>query len=90
MLALLLGTGVFLTIRLRFVQVARFRGSLWAVELMQSTGEGSLNPFQAFMTALGRPWGNITGVATTIVSGGPGALFWSWVHGSFAKAITIG
>jgi AGCS family alanine or glycine:cation symporter len=48
-----------------------------------------LTPFQAFMTALGASigTGNIAGVATAIVSGGPGALFWIWVYGFLAMAI---
>ena len=50
---------------------------------------GSLTPFQAFMTALAASigTGNIAGVATAIVSGGPGALFWIWVYGFVAMAI---
>jgi AGCS family alanine or glycine:cation symporter len=50
---------------------------------------GALTPFQAFMTALGASigTGNIAGVATAIVSGGPGALFWIWVYGFVAMAI---
>jgi AGCS family alanine or glycine:cation symporter len=55
MLALLLGTGVFLTLRLRFVQVVRFRGAPRAMMPEQSTGEGGLSPFLTFMAALGRP-----------------------------------
>jgi AGCS family alanine or glycine:cation symporter len=44
---------------------------------------GALSPFQAFMTALAASigTGNIAGVATAIISGGPGALFWIWVYG---------
>ncbi len=50
---------------------------------------GVLSPFQAFMTALGASigTGNIAGVATAIISGGPGALFWIWVYGFVATAI---
>src|SRR5204863_8305295 len=50
---------------------------------------GALTPFQAFMTSLGASigTGNIAGVATAIVSGGPGALFWIWVYGFVAMAI---
>ncbi|WP_257461034.1 alanine/glycine:cation symporter family protein [Archangium lipolyticum] len=88
-MALLLGTGVFLTVRLRFVQVARFRDALRAMVPTQASGAGSLSPFQAFMTALAASigTGNIAGVATAIVSGGPGALFWIWVYGFFATSI---
>ncbi len=88
-MALLLGTGVFLTVRLRFVQVTRFREALRAMVPTQASGAGILSPFQAFMTALGASigTGNIAGVATAIVSGGPGALFWIWVYGFFATTI---
>ncbi len=88
-LALLLGSGVFLTLRLRFVQVLRFRDAVRAMVPAQAHGAGILSPFQAFMTALGASigTGNIAGVATAIVSGGPGALFWIWVYGFFATAI---
>ncbi|HEU4524667.1 MAG TPA: alanine/glycine:cation symporter family protein, partial [Gemmatimonadales bacterium] len=50
---------------------------------------GPLTPFQAFMTALGASigTGNIAGVATAVVSGGPGAVFWIWCYGFFATAI---
>jgi alanine or glycine:cation symporter, AGCS family len=88
-LALLLGTGVFLTVRLRFVQVVRLREALRAMVPAEAGGAGSLSPFQAFMTALAASigTGNIAGVATAIVSGGPGALFWIWAYGFFATAI---
>jgi alanine or glycine:cation symporter, AGCS family len=88
-LVLLLATGVFLTIRLGAVQVTHFREALRAMVPTTSGGEGALTPFQAFMTALGASigTGNIAGVATAIVSGGPGALFWIWVYGFFATAI---
>ena len=88
-MALLLGTGVFLTVRLRFVQVTRFGEALRAMVPTQASGAGILSRFQAFMTALGASigTGNIAGVATAIVSGGPGALFWIWVYGFFATTI---
>ena len=88
-MALLIGTGVYLTVRLRFVQLTHFREGLRAMMPAQASGAGSLSPFQAFMTALAASigTGNIAGVATAIVSGGPGALFWIWVYGFFATAI---
>jgi AGCS family alanine or glycine:cation symporter len=88
--AVLLGTGLFLTIRLRFVQVRRFGDAVRAMLARQAPGAGGvLTPFQAFMTALGASvgTGNIAGVATAIISGGPGALFWIWVYGFVATAI---
>ena len=87
---LLLGAGLFLTVRTGFVQVRRF-GEACRVAFVRrgSGGAGVLTPFQAFMTALGASigTGNIAGVATAIVSGGPGALFWIWVYGFVATAI---
>jgi alanine or glycine:cation symporter, AGCS family len=88
--AVLLGAGFFLTFRLGFVQVRRFRDAWRAAFLRRSSGgAGVLTPFQAFMTALAASigTGNIAGVATAIVSGGPGALFWIWVYGFVAMAI---
>jgi AGCS family alanine or glycine:cation symporter len=87
--AVLLGGGVFLTVRLGFVQIRRFGDALRAMRARETRGaSGILSPFQAFMTALGASigTGNIAGVATAIISGGPGALFWIWVYGFFATA----
>ena len=87
---ILLATGVFLTARTRIVQVRRF-GDACRVAFVRGAGRGSgaLTPFQAFMTSLAASigTGNIAGVATAIVSGGPGALFWIWVYGFVATAI---
>jgi AGCS family alanine or glycine:cation symporter len=88
--AILLGSGLFLTIRTRVVQVRRFADACRVTFVRQETGRsGALTPFQAFMTALAASigTGNIAGVATAIVSGGPGALFWIWVYGLVAMAI---
>jgi AGCS family alanine or glycine:cation symporter len=87
---LLLGTGLFLTIRTRVVQLRRFGDACRVAFIRQGSGrEGALTPFQAFMTSLAASigTGNIAGVATAIVSGGPGALFWIWVYGFVATAI---
>jgi AGCS family alanine or glycine:cation symporter len=87
--ALLLGVGLYLTLRLRFVQVRRVRDAARSFIPTASEGGGALSPFQAFMTALAATIGvgNIAGVATAIVSGGPGALFWIWCYGFFATAV---
>jgi alanine or glycine:cation symporter, AGCS family len=87
---LLLGTGLFLTIRTGVVQIRRFAEACRVAFVRQSSGPaGALTPFQAFMTALGASigTGNIAGVATAIVTGGPGALFWIWVYGFVATSI---
>ena len=86
----LLGAGVWLTVRTRAVQVRRFTEAWRVAFVRRSAGEsGALTPFQAFMTALGASigTGNIAGVATAVVSGGPGALLWIWVYGFVAMAI---
>ena len=86
----LLGAGLFLTVRTGFVQVRRFGEACRVAFVRRGSGrDGVLTPFQAFMTALGASigTGNIAGVATAIVSGGPGALFWIWVYGLVATAI---
>jgi alanine or glycine:cation symporter, AGCS family len=87
--ALLFGTGLFLTVRLRAVQVTHFREALASLRPAAAGGRGALSPFQAFTTALAASigTGNIAGVATAVVSGGPGALFWIWCYGFFATAI---
>ena len=86
----LIGTGLYLSIRIGFVQVTRFpEAARTMVAAAQADARGALTPFQAFMAALAASigTGNIAGVATAIVSGGPGALFWIWVYGFFATAI---
>ena len=86
----LLGAGLFLTIRTRVVQLRRFGDACRVAFVRKGSGrEGALTPFQAFMTSLAASigTGNIAGVATAIVSGGPGALFWIWVYGFVATAI---
>ena len=90
-MGLLLGTGAFLTLRFGVVQLRRLPEACRAMVAQQSkdaTG-GVLSPFQAFMTALAASigTGNIAGVATAIISGGPGALFWIWVYGFVATSI---
>jgi alanine or glycine:cation symporter, AGCS family len=86
----LLGAGLWLTLRTGAVQIRRF-AEAWRVAFVRrpASESGALTPFQAFMTALGASigTGNIAGVATAIVSGGPGALFWIWVYGFVAMAI---
>ncbi len=83
-LALLLGTGLFLTIRLGGVQFRGLFHSLYLafVKRKESSAQpGDITHFQALMTALAATvgTGNIAGVATAIASGGPGAPFWMWM-----------
>ena len=94
MLVLLVGAGVYLTVRLRFLQVSRFVSSLrimargGRVDGGAAAVSGDITPLQAFMTSLAGTVGNgnIAGVATAIASGGPGALFWMWVSALFGMA----
>jgi len=82
-LAILLGTGVYLTVRLRAIQVRGFRSGvrLLGRGLGGEGDEGEVSLFQALSTVLSATvgTGNIAGVATAITLGGPGALFWMWV-----------
>ena len=88
-IAILFGTGLFLTLRLRLVQFRHWRDAIASTRRAASAGSGVLSPFQAFTTALAASigTGNIAGVAAAIVSGGPGALFWIWCYGLVAMAI---
>jgi AGCS family alanine or glycine:cation symporter len=84
-----MGTAIFFTIRLRFVQFRRFGEAVReTIASRQSGASGAISPLQAFMTALAATigTGNIAGVATAIVSGGPGALFWIWCYGILAMS----
>ena len=90
LMILLILAGLYLTIRTGVVQVRRFPEAARTIVPEQAAGAaGALSPFQAFMTALAASigTGNIAGVATAIVSGGPGALFWIWAYGFIAMAI---
>ncbi|MGB5179819.1 MAG: alanine/glycine:cation symporter family protein [Gammaproteobacteria bacterium] len=89
-LLLLLGTGLYLTIRMGLIQV---RGFGHAVSLISGkyschSDSGEVSHFQALSTALSATigTGNIAGVATAITLGGPGALFWMWVTAFFGMA----
>jgi AGCS family alanine or glycine:cation symporter len=87
---ILLAMGLFFTIRTRLVQMRRLPEALSTMVATQQAGAGgALSPFQAFMTGLAATigTGNIAGVATAIIAGGPGALFWIWVYGFLAAAV---
>ncbi len=84
---LLIGTGIFLTIRMRFIQLRKVGHSLAVIAGYYDNPEdaGEINHFQALSAALSATIGigNIAGVATAIHYGGPGALFWMWVTAIF-------
>ena len=83
MIVLLVGTGVYLTLRLRFVQLRWFGHSLRCISgrYDDPAHEGDVSHFQALSAALSATigTGNIAGVATAIALGGPGAVFWMWM-----------
>jgi len=88
LLVLLLGTGFWLTIRLRGVQ---FRTLFYALRLTFSKereGEGDISHFGSLMTAMAATVGigNIAGVSSAVALGGPGAIFWMWVTGLVGMA----
>ena len=81
---LLLGTGFYLTIILRFMPILRIPAGfalLWKGRKAGKGEEGQITPFAALMTALSSTvgTGNLAGVATAITLGGPGAIFWMWM-----------
>lgn len=89
MLALLMGTGIFLTVRLKFKPWLNLGYALKSVFAKQDKthkdDSGDISPFQSLMTALAATigTGNIVGVATAMVLGGPGALVWMWISALF-------
>ncbi|MDR2729986.1 MAG: sodium:alanine symporter family protein [Treponema sp.] len=92
MLILIVGTGIFLTIMLKFMQVSKIKnwwkatfGFVFSRKIREKSADSNITPFQAVSTALASTvgTGNIVGVATAIVRGGPGAVFWMWVSAFF-------
>lgn len=94
LIPLLLGTGLWLTIRLRGIQFRKLGSALWLALIKRSDDgtedqkHGDISQYQALTTALAATvgTGNIVGVATAISIGGPGALFWMWVTGLLGMA----
>lgn len=80
----IIGVGIYLSIRTRFVQVRKFgasiKGTIGKLFEKKDAADGSITPFQAVCTALAGTigTGNIAGVAGAIAIGGPGAVFWMW------------
>ena len=89
MLILLVGTGIYLSIRTGFPQFRKFgyvmKNTIGKVFSKQTAGDGEVTPFQAVTTALAATvgTGNIAGVTGAIAVGGPGAVFWMWVSALF-------
>ena len=90
MLFMILGTGIFLMLGLRFMPILNLgKGFKLLWQGRKATDkEGEITPFNALMTALSATvgTGNIAGVATAVFLGGPGALFWMWITGLVGMA----
>ncbi len=94
----ILGTGLYLTIKTGFFQFTFFGRSIkmafshfFCKKEDTNQGKGAISPLEAISTALGSTigTGNIGGVATAVVTGGPGALFWMWIAGLFGMIIKM-
>lgn len=91
LIVLLVGTHVFLTVRLRFIQ--RYIGKAIKISFSRKReGAGDISQFGALTTALAATigTGNIVGVATAVAAGGPGAVLWMWLTGVFGIATKYG
>ena len=94
---LLCGTGIYFTIRLKFVQIRKFPAALKAVfgniKLFgKKADKEGMSSFQSLATAIAAQvgTGNIAGAASAIASGGLGAIFWMWVSAFFGMATIYG
>ena len=85
MLALLVGTGIYLSFRVGFIQFSKigywWKNTIGKIFQKSEAGEGEITPMQAVSTALASTvgTGNIAGVTGAIILGGPGAVFWMWI-----------
>ena len=93
LIVVLVGTGIYYTIRLRFIQIRRFgQGCRLVFGNFSMKGEkhekGEMTPFQSLATAIAAQvgTGNLAGAATALIGGGPGAIFWMWVSAFFGMA----
>lgn len=89
MLFFICAVGVYFTVRTKFFQVVKFgmwnKHTLGLLFQAKRAGDGAITPFQAFCTAMAATagTGNLVGVATSILLGGPGAIFWMFISGFF-------
>ena len=89
MLILLVGTGIYLSVRVGLIQFSKFgyamKNTVGKLFQKQTAGKGEITPFQALATALAATvgTGNIAGVTGAIAVGGPGAVFWMWLSALF-------
>ena len=92
MLAFLVGTGIFLTVRLKFLPWRNLPYAIKMIVSRRDNSAGDISPFQSLMTALSATvgTGNIVGVSTAMVLGGPGALVWMWISAAFGLSTKYG
>ncbi len=97
LLILLLGAGVYFTIRLKFIQVRKFTTGfkqMFAGFSLKGKKAGAtgMSSFQSLATAIAAQvgTGNVAGAATAMIAGGPGAIFWMWVSAFFGMATNFG
>ena len=85
LIILLVGTGIYLTLRLKLLQVAKLPLAMKLILSAKNKGDGDISSFKALCLALSATvgTGNIVGVATAVEVGGPGAIFWMWVAAFF-------
>lgn len=93
LLILLVGTGVYFTFRLKFIQIRKFKQGFKQIFggikfRGEKAGKDGMSPFQSVTTAIAAQvgTGNIVGASTAIASGGPGAIFWMWLSAFFGMA----
>ncbi|MEG6520799.1 sodium:alanine symporter family protein [Desulfotomaculum sp. 1211_IL3151] len=88
LLLLLVGTGIWLTLRLKLIQLTRLPMALKLIFRAKNDGTGDISSIGALCTALAATvgTGNIVGVATAVGTGGPGAIFWMWMAAFFGMA----
>ena len=88
LIILLVGTGIFLTIRLKLLQVAKLPLAMKLITTAKNQGSGDISSFKALCVAMSATvgTGNIVGVATAVAAGGPGAIFWMWMAAFFGMA----
>ena len=91
LLVLIVGTGLYLTFRLGFVQILALPTALvnaFSKKKQDKVSEGDISHYEALTTAMAATvgTGNIVGVATAVLAGGPGAVFWMWLMAIFGMA----
>src|SRR5690625_3996546 len=91
LLVLIVGTGIYLTFRLGFVQILALPTALinaFSRRKQDKVSEGDISHYEALTTAMSATvgTGNIVGVATAVIAGGPGAVFWMWIMAIFGMA----